>query len=105
MKKYFDVLKRCPLFQEIADRDLLAMLGCLDAKMISYHKNETIFAEGEPAKYIGVVLSGMAQIVRIDYYGNRSIVTNIKPSELFGEAFACAEAEALPISVMASQDA
>lgn len=105
MKKYFDVLRKCPLFEGIADRDIFAMLGCLDAKITSYHKNETIFSEGEPAKYIGILLAGKAQIVRVDYYGNRSIVTSLSPCELFGEAFACAQVKALPISVVASQDA
>ena len=104
MQKYFDILRACPLFAGIKDEDLLPMLGCLNASAQRYHKNETIFAEGAPAKQIGLLLSGEAQILREDYYGNRSIVTEILPSDLFGEAFACAEVASLPISVAATAD-
>lgn len=31
MKKYFGVLRKCPLFNDIEDENLLPMLGCLGA--------------------------------------------------------------------------
>lgn len=104
MKKYFEVLRKCPLFDNIKDENLVEMLNCLGAKTDTYDKKETILAEGEPAKYIGIVLSGTAQLERTDYYGNRSIVTTIEPSELFGESFACAGADKMPVTVIASQN-
>lgn len=104
MKKYFPILRKCPLFQGIADADLLPMLDCLGARAVQFHKKETILAEGQPAKYIGIILTGSAQIIRIDYFGNRSIVADVKPPELFGESFACANVDAIPISVVAAED-
>jgi len=104
MKKYFEPLRKCHLFDEIADDNLFAMLGCLGARVQSYSRNQPIIEEGEPAAQVGIVLSGSAQIMRVDYYGNRSIVTNIEPSQLFGESFACAEVKAMPVSVVASED-
>ena len=103
MKKYFDVLRKCPLFAGIEDDNLLSMLRCLDAKVEFFDKKYTVFTEGSPAKLIGIVLSGSAKIVQVDYYGNRSILGSVQPSELFAEAFACAEAAALPISVIADE--
>lgn len=103
MKKYFEVLRKCPLFNGIDDNDLLGLLGCLDAKVMSFEKKYTIFTEGSKAKYLGIVLSGSAQIVQVDYYGNRSILCGIEPSELFGEAFACAETKSIPVSVVANE--
>lgn len=104
MKKYFECLKKCSLFDDIADDNLSVMLGCLGAKIQHYTKNQTILTEGEPAKYIGVILSGSAQIVQIDYYGNRSIIANVDPAQLFGESFACAGIKVLPVNVVASSD-
>lgn len=104
MKKYFDVLRKCPLFNGIDDNDLIAMLGCLGAKESEYKKGDTILAEGDPAKYLGIVIVGKAQIERVDYYGNRSILTTIEPSRIFGESFACAGIEVLPVNVVASED-
>lgn len=103
MKKYIEVLRKCPLFDQIEDENLTALLDCLGARVKSCGKRETLMAEGSPAKYIGVLLSGSAQIVRSDYFGNRSIVSGIEVSELFGEAFACAEVEAIPVDIIANE--
>lgn len=103
MKKYFSVLRKCPLFNQINDEELIAMLSCLGARVVSFDKKYTIFAEGNPAKYIGIMLSGSAQIVQVDYYGNRSILSVVSPCEVFAEAFACAEIRTLPVEVIASE--
>lgn len=103
MKNYLDVLQKCPLFAQIEEENLLRMLVCLGARVASFDKKYTIIAEGNPAKYIGIVLSGSVQIVRIDYYGNRSILSEIGVSEVFAEAFACAEVPSIPVTVIANE--
>lgn len=103
MKKYLNILKKCPLFEGISEENLLKMLVCLGARVTEFDKKYTIIAEGNPAKYVGIVLSGAAQIMRIDYYGNRSILSEVTAGELFGEAFACAEVEAIPVTVIAEE--
>ena len=103
MNKYFEILKKCSLFDQIGEQELFTMLGCLGAKVELFDKKYTIMAEGYPAKYIGILLSGSAQITRMDYYGNRSIVSGIEPSEVFGEAFACSETAAIPVSIIANE--
>jgi len=103
LKKYLKVLRKCPLFSTIEDDSLLRMLVCLGAKVEFFDKKYTILGEGTPAKYIGIVLSGSAQIAQVDYFGNRSILSEIGPSEVFAEAFACAETKELPVSVIANE--
>ena len=103
LKKYLETLKKCPLFDQIADNDLLRMLSCLGARVVAFDKKYTILLEGSPAHHIGIVLSGAAQVVQLDYDGNRSILTELAPSELFGEAFACAQVRAIPVSIIASE--
>lgn len=104
-KNYDEVLEKCLLFNDIEHKNLSAMLGCLGAKVEKFSKNQTILTEGEPARRIGIVLSGAAQIIRVDYYGNRSIVASMEPAQLFGESFACAGVKTMPVSVVASEDA
>jgi len=104
LDKYLQILKKCPLFYQIDDRNLLRMLTCLGARVVSFDKKYTIFAEGTSARYIGVMLSGAAQIFQFDYYGNRSILGGIGVGEVFGEAFACAEVSSIPVTVVASED-
>jgi len=103
MQKYFEILKKCPLFDNIEEDKLFKMLSCLGARVESFDKKYTVLTEGAPAKYIGIVLSGTVQLIQIDYYGNRSILAEIEPSQIFGEAFACAELESMPISVVANE--
>ena len=103
MKKYFETLRKCPLFDRIDDDQLLRLLPCLGAKVEHFDKKYTVFAEGGPARYVGIVLSGSVQLIKNDYDGNRSIVLTAEPSELFGEAFACAELHAMPVSAIAAE--
>ena len=103
MKKYLEILKKCPLFEGIEDSDLLKMLTCLGVKTDFYDKKYTVLSEATPAKYIGVVLSGSVQVIQVDYYGNRSILSGLSAGEVFAEAFACAEVGAMPVSVIANE--
>jgi len=104
MKNYISVLKLCGLFKDIDEENLIAMLGCLGAKMINVKKSEVIFGEGETARYIGIILSGAVQMVQDDFYGNRTIVTQMEEYGLLGESFACAGIDSLPVSFIAAKD-
>lgn len=103
MKKYLEILRKCELFRGIDEENLLRMLSCLGAKVEFFDKKYTVMAEGSAAKYIGIVLTGSANTVQVDYYGNRSILGSITAGELFGSAFACAGVECMPVSIVASE--
>ena len=83
---------------------LTGMLGCLGARRAFARKGQYILQEGAPARDVGILLSGQAQLIRTDYCGNRTIMLNITPGHLFAESFACSKAETLPVSVAASED-
>ena len=103
MKKYLNILKKCPLFENIEEENLLRMLVCLGARVEYFDKKYTVFSEGSPAKCLGIVLSGSVQTVQIDFDGNRSILGEMNASEIFAEAFACAEVTALPVSIIMNE--
>ncbi len=104
MKKYIDIIGKYALFEGIEREDIAEMLNSMEARVITAVKNQVIFSEGEPAKYMGLVLSGGVRIIREDYYGNRSIVAEVEPGELFAETVAAAGAEKMPVSAAASSD-
>ena len=104
MKKCEEILRACPLFEGISSQNLSAMVSCLGARTVSAARGEMIFREGEPARYVGLMLSGSGQIIREDYFGNRSIITSLNAGELFGEAFVLTGAKTLPVSVIAIKD-
>lgn len=104
MKNFFEILLKCPLFDGIEKSDLKSMIECLNGKTIDVMKGNPVFLEGTSARFFGVVLSGTVQVVREDYYGNRSIMTILKPGEIFAEAFSFAGLETMPVSVIAIRD-
>lgn len=104
MKNFYPILEKSALFNGIRMEDLTSMLGCIGGQTLTVSKGQSIYREGDPATHVGMVLSGAVRLVREDYYGNRSIVAHIGPSELFGETYACAEIMLLPVSVVADED-
>lgn len=104
MKKDFDILKKCPLFMGISEKDVDSLINCLNAKHMGTKKGETIFSAGERPEYVGIVLEGSVHVVQEDFWGNRTILAAIQSGGMFAEAFSCAEAAALPVSVLARDD-
>ena len=104
MKKYIEALKKCSLFSNIESENFETVLNCLGARVVKFDKKYTILAEGSEAKYIGIILSGSAQIFQVDYYGNRNIIGSLTVGDMFGESFAAAGIRRLPVSVVASDD-
>ena len=104
MREMNPVLQKCPLFEGIRPEDLSGMLGCLGARPLEVKKGEPVFREGDRASFVGIVLSGAVQLIREDFYGNRSILAHIGPAQLFGESYAFSGAETLPVSVIADED-
>lgn len=101
MEEFVDWLPQCPLFAGINGNDMRGMLGCLNARSAVYAKDATVFLAGDPARRVGLVLAGAVQVVRDDVFGNRAILAKLGPGDLFGETFACAAVEILPVSVTA----
>ena len=104
MEKYFGILSQCPLFDGIEQDDWNDLTGCLNGRTVSVPKGKPVFLEGDPAQFVGVVLSGTVQVVREDYDGNRSVMTVLNPGELFAEVFSCAGLDTMPVSVLALTD-
>ncbi|MBR5537966.1 MAG: Crp/Fnr family transcriptional regulator [Clostridia bacterium] len=103
MKETYGILQSCALFSGVEEQELQAMLQCLGARTIRVEKEGYIFREGDPADFVGVVLTGAVRILRTDFYGNQSIVGQLETGDLFGEAFSCAGSAVLPVSAVAVQ--
>ena len=104
MEKYFEILSQCPLFDGIAQNNLKALIECMHGKTVDVSKGTPVFLEGDPAWFVGIVLFGTVQIVREDYYGNRSVMAVLQPGEMFAEVFSCAGLETIPVSAIALAD-
>lgn len=104
MEKYFEILSQNPLFAGIGQADLTSLMHCLAARVEEFPKGTPVFLEGDTAAFIGFVLEGTVQIVWDDLYGNRSLLVQAEQGELFGEAYAAAGVDTMPLSGYAVQD-
>lgn len=80
-------MKEANLFKNVPDYDLDDLIKSLNGRKISFKKDMTILSNLNNANEVGIVLSGTASIIRIDYNGNRTIVSNLDANDLFGGCF------------------
>ncbi|WP_124101369.1 Crp/Fnr family transcriptional regulator [Ruminococcus sp. Marseille-P6503] len=104
MKNDFELMKKCPLFSNLSEEELNFILTSPHTKIKDFSKNQTVISEGDSAEELGAVLSGAVQIVRNDYYGNRSIIALIEPPQIFAEVFVFSDTQHMPVSVVSAGD-
>ena len=97
-------LMQSPLFRGIDPDFFPSMLRRLQADVRSYPKGSWIFLAGDPAERVGVVLDGDVQVVRENPTGSRTVLAPLTQGDFFGETFACAQMDLLPVSVLAITD-
>lgn len=88
-----------PLFEGMTKEEITGILKCLSAVDRNYEKGDMILRMGEPISTMGLVVTGMVQIARDDFWGNRQVLSVAGPGQLFGESYACLPGE--PLMVMA----
>ncbi len=83
-----DGLKECPLFSGLSEQEIAACLQCSRSEIVSYEKDEIVFAqEDEPTRLL-ILLEGAVVVCSDSGAGRRSIrATFDRPGELFGEVF------------------
>lgn len=96
-------LTACALFQGLNEAEISHLLPCLSARQASFRRGQFLLRAGERASFAGILLSGEAEILQEDFWGNRNLLAACAPGDLFAEAFACAEAIS-PVSVLCKTD-
>lgn len=104
MDNYFEVLRKSTLFNGVSEIEFEKMLVCLSPNMKKYDKNEYIIHAGEFVDSIGLVLSGTVYVIQEDFWGNRNIITQAEPGQLFAEAFACTNDTSINVSAIAGSN-
>lgn len=104
MKEYFNIISESELLKDISGDELSNLLNCLNAKIKSYEKNNFILNEGDTVDFIGILLSGLINIVKFDFYGNKNIVLKLKPSDMFAESLIFSKNNKMPFSLETETD-
>ena len=76
------------LFYDITDQEVEAMIHCFCMRRCQFQTGQTICTYGENAGEVGVLTRGEAELVRLDYAGNRTILERLETGGVFGESLA-----------------
>lgn len=100
-----ELLAQSPLFEGLDRREIAAALDSFAARRMHFERGQLIRRSGEPAREMGLVLSGMVHMIKEDYWGGSSLLGRAGPGELFAEAYACGRAGVMGCSVFAAEPA
>ncbi|HWT74964.1 MAG TPA: Crp/Fnr family transcriptional regulator [Mobilitalea sp.] len=105
MEQMYQVLKRCTLFRRIDEKELEQLVGCLGAQVKSFQAVEYIFLSGDEINAIGIVLSGVIEIMKENLAGNKHIVAFLGPADMFAEGIVCTVKRISPVTVRVKENA
>ena len=94
-----------PLFEGIDPEDREAMLACTGYHVDCLPKGSIIALEADHIRHIGVVISGVVDMVKEDVWGNKTILVRMKRNDLFGETFACGRENASLVTFLVTEEA
>lgn len=90
-------LMQQPLFRGLTEQELESALKELQATTRSYPAGSILLNVGDRPEWLGVLLSGRAEIGQEDFWGNRNLMAMLEPGDVFAESFACA---GVPVGVI-----
>ena len=99
-----DVMRQAAIFQGLSDEEIIGVLPCVNGRVQEFHKEESLYKPGDEIRRIGLVLEGTVRIEKIDYWGNRRILSVIEPGSIFGESYAGLKAVPMEMEVIASTE-
>ena len=97
------ILTECTLFHGLREAQIREMLPCLSARQSRFRRGQFLLRAGDRVAFAGILLSGEAEVLQEDFWGNRNLLAAVGPGDLFAEAFACAHAVS-PVSVLCKMD-
>ena len=97
------ILTECALFHGLREAQIREMLPCLSARQSRFRRGQFLLRAGDRVAFAGILLSGEAEVLQEDFWGNRNLLAAVGPGDLFAEAFACAHADS-PVSVLCKTD-
>ena len=93
-----------PLLRGLTEDELTHFISSLKLTPRTYPKDSFIAITGEPMEGIGVILSGRALLTRENVLGQRTIMTELMPSSMFGEALLFTDAPLWPATIQTTKE-
>ena len=100
----YELISRTALFQSCSPKETEKLLHGMQSFTKKYKKGALVCHAGTPVSDVGIVLHGSVQIENNDLWGNKNILSLVRPGEVFAEAYACVPGEPMMVDVIAMED-
>jgi|LGOV01.1.fsa_nt_gb CRP-like cAMP-binding protein len=102
MRKFYKILKNCPLFENINYDSMDEIFSKIDYKIKNYTLNEIVYLEDTKCNEISIVLEGNINIQSISSSGNIFTVIQFPIESIFGEGLIFSNLNNYPITATSS---
>lgn len=97
-------IKKFLIFKDIEDKDTIALLRCLSARIVSYKKSEIIINRGERINYLYIVINGCARDIITEVNGNITTIIDYKEGDIIGLETLFANRKTFQTDIVARED-
>ena len=97
------VLKKCALFRNVPEDDLMKILQGFECNVRVFEKGETVFRFMDHAESVGIVLEGSIAGIKPFPDGSEMSVTLRRPGDLLGQAAAFSAMRRYPCDLIARE--
>ncbi|MCG8500672.1 MAG: Crp/Fnr family transcriptional regulator [Firmicutes bacterium] len=96
-------LSHCLLFKNVEEKCILKVLHSLRYNLCAYPKDSTVAIEEDDCYQLGILLEGLLTIQTIYPSGKVLTLTQIHPSDIFGEVVLFSQVHKYPATITARQ--
>ncbi|MCR4818382.1 MAG: Crp/Fnr family transcriptional regulator [Fretibacterium sp.] len=89
------------LFEGMEAEEAEDLLLRLRPQRSSFDRDEIILNSGECPRFIGMLLSGTANVLREDFWGRQRVLSSLEPGDIFAEEYALLPGVPMETSVLA----
>lgn len=99
------MLKDCPLFTGLDDREIGGLLTASTARIRQFRRNEPVAREGEQVFFLNIVISGSVKGEMTDESGKVIKIEDILPPRPLAPAFLFGQQNRYPVQITANEQA
>ena len=98
-------LHNAAIFCDMAKDGRERLINCLSPNIRHFSKGEILLLSGDTIKNIGILLTGTADAYLEHIGGSHTIISQLKPLDIFGEVLASTRTHKSPVTIYATSNA
>lgn len=98
MEKFYQVLEKSSLFNNIDKSDLAHLLLCLSTELKSYHSEKYLFFAGDQLSRVGIIVEGVVEVMKENLAGDKHIIAFLEEADMFAEGIVCTRTRISPVT-------